>query len=124
MWPSNLRQSISGYAVRWALKLPVAPPNLPLTVVASSMASCFAQSSSRTRVSFPRRVGDAGWPWVLASIGRSAHSSARCPQDVPMSSTSMGRYASAMASLTDMGTDVLLISCEGKAEVDKLFCRR
>ena len=62
----------------------------------------FAQSVAEHAYLFPRRVGDAGWPWVLASMGRSAHSSARASR-CSMSSTSMGRYASAMASLNRHG---------------------
>ena len=109
---ANLRQSISGYAVRWALKLPVAPPNLAADGCGVEHGELFSQSVAEHAYSLSRRVGDAGWPWVLASIGRSAPLVGACLEMLDELLRAWDGMPRRWPSLTDMGIDVLLISCE------------
>ena len=104
-----LFQSILGYATKCALKLPVAPPNLAEYGIAFSWANCASKRSTYTRISLPKRVGDAGWPCVCASIEMFFHSSAL---DFRFSIRSFraGKYVFSIASLNECGIEVLLMS--------------
>jgi hypothetical protein len=108
---ANAGQSTSGKATWWALKFPVAPPNFAAKGTASASASAFSSRSTNTASSLPRRVGEAGCPWVRASMGTSAQASARSRRS-SSTAPSAGPMDPSQASLRDRGTAVLLMSWE------------
>ena len=67
--------------------------------------------SENTLISFPKRVGDAGWPCVLANIGMSFQVCCKL-SNFAINRSTKGMYCSFKASFKDNGIDVLLMSCE------------
>ena len=55
-----------------ALKLPTAPFHLPRIATAAKRRCARFRRAANSRISLPRVVGLAGWPWVRAGIAASA----------------------------------------------------
>ena len=102
-------QSRPGKATQWALKPPVAPPNFAPWSQALRTATHFSRRVAKTANSLPRRVGDADWPWVRASMDRSRHSQARA-LSAATSSSKRGTNASRAHSASMRGWAVWFTS--------------
>ena len=95
----------------WALKFPVAPPNLAENGIFKNWLIWISNLLLNTSTSFPNLVGLAGCPWVLASKGiffQLFESSL----SFKINLFNRGKYSSLIASLRESGIAVLLISWE------------
>ena len=72
---------------------------------------CSSKRSTKTPISLPKRVGEAGCPWVLASIGTSCHSILKS-FNFEVKVIKDGIYTFSKASFVESGIAVLLMSCE------------
>mmetsp|Transcript_15310 Transcript_15310/g.40662 ORF Transcript_15310/g.40662 Transcript_15310/m.40662 type:complete len:361 (-) Transcript_15310:25-1107(-) len=88
--------------------LPVAPPNLQPCGICLRRVSCPSKRSMKTLISLAKFVGEAGCPWVLASIETSHSGSLERRVDIKFSSS--GRKQVSSEFLIISGFDVLLMS--------------